>query len=145
MHAPFSLSIEDPDTETRVAIRGLLEPMYWSVGVPARRIDTALSRSTVVVVARDEHRRVVGSARALSDFGRRAMIFDVVVADDCRHQGIGRAMMRLLLDHEALADTSIVWLATRDKVAFYEAFGFVSLPHASPRPDGNTEMVLLRP
>jgi len=142
--ARFSISVETPDPTTVASIRTLLEPTYWTVGTPRERIDRALRHSTVLLVARDESRRVVGAARALSDYGRRAMIFDVIVADSHRHQGIGRAMMATLLEHEALRDTAVVWLATRDKRAFYERFGFVASPHASPRPDGNTEMTLRR-
>lgn len=142
--ADYEIRFATPDDDALHAIVELLAPTYWCEGVPRRRIEAAFRHSTVVVIARRRDGSVVGTARALSDHGRRAFVFDVVVAESHRHRGVGRAMVAALLGHDALLDTSIVWLATRDKVAFYERFGFVVLPHANPRPDGNTEMVLRR-
>lgn len=138
-----TITVEAPDAPSRRAIRALLEPTYWCASTPPAAIEAAFEHATVVVVARRGH-RIVGAARALSDHARRAMIFDVIVAEDARGAGVGSALVARLLDHAALVDVEVVWLATRDAVGLYERFGFRVLPHASPRPDGNYEMARRR-
>jgi predicted N-acetyltransferase YhbS len=48
----------------------------------------------------------------------------VAVAADYRGRGLGKAMVRLLLDHPAVRGATLVRLATADAQTFYERFGF---------------------
>lgn len=98
---------------------------YWNVGVPVEDIRRAWAGSTVRVGARDpETGALVACARALSDGARRATIFDVFVEETLRGQGVGCALMGLLLDHPALRSVAQVMLGTRDAQRFYGGHGF---------------------
>jgi predicted GNAT family N-acyltransferase len=68
--------------------------------------------------------RLVGFARALTDGVYRGFVEDVVVDESVRAQGIGRGLLRELLDQ--LADVELVALDCGDElVPFYASLGFV--------------------
>lgn len=129
--APPSLAAPDGvdlvchlDAATADEVAALLAGAYWTDGIPADRLAGAQLAASAWVGARDRDGRLIGSARALSDRTRRAYLYDVVVAPAWRGRGVGQALVRALLDHPAVRDTSWVWLATKDAASLYERFGF---------------------
>ena len=67
--------------------------------------------------------RLVGYARALTDGRFRALVDDVVVDEGQRGRGIGKEIMRRLLDRLAAVD-QVVLLASDASAAFYIKLGF---------------------
>lgn len=121
----------------------LLDGSYWNEGVSRDSVARALLSASAWVGAQDATGVLVAMARAVSDYSKAAWIYDVIVRPDWRRSGLGKAIMRLLLDHPAVRDTRKVRLSTRDAQRLYETFGFRdirSVPSAIP----NTEMVLTR-
>lgn len=62
-----------------------------------------------------------------------------MVAPAWRGRGLGKALIRLLLDHPAVRGARRVLLGTRDAQAFYRGFGFAERGARS-----SVEMVLER-
>ncbi|MDI1445799.1 GNAT family N-acetyltransferase [Polyangium sp. 6x1] len=122
----------------------LLVGTYWCEGTSSDRIRRSLLGSSAWVGARDRSGALVGTARAIADGARRAWIYDVIVDDAWRGRGLGRALMRLLLNHPAVRGAETVLLRTRDAMGFYEPFGFRTR-HVH-RTDGREihEMILAR-
>ena len=60
--------------------------------------------SALVVGAFDPEGRQVGFARAISDKTRFAYILDVIVREDRRKEGIGRLMIRSMIDYADAID-----------------------------------------
>lgn len=118
----------------------LLEGAYWLGGYDRDAIRAVLARSTAFACARDETGALAGFARAVSD-GRVAWIYDVVVREDARGTGVGRQVMRLLLDHPAVRSARHVRLSTRDAMGFYRRLGFVELADAPRHPWPTVDMV----
>ncbi|WP_240806587.1 GNAT family N-acetyltransferase [Polyangium spumosum] len=81
----------------------MLVGTYWCEGAMPARIRVGLLGSSAWVGARDRSGALVGTARALADGARRAWMYDVIVADAWRGRGLGRALVRLLLDHPRCA------------------------------------------
>lgn len=102
----------------------LLQDQYWTLGVAAAELERAQLGASVWLGARDASGRLVATARANSDGARHAYVADVAVAPGLRGQGLGEALVRLLLDHPAVRGARYVRLATADARAFYERFGF---------------------
>jgi len=128
-----------PDEDDARAVAALLAGQYWTGGFTPGQLANAQSGSTAWVVARDPTTgTVLASARAVSDRARFGYVLDVIVREDVRGRGFGRALMRLLLDHPALRSLCTIGLRTRDAQSLYREFGF-----GPPRATG-TEMVLLR-
>lgn len=117
----------------------LLEGEYWNVDVSRDRISRGQVSSSAWVGARDADGKLIATGRALGDGVRWAYLLDIAVAQPWRGRGLGKALVRLLLDHPQVRDCRRVHLRTRDAQRFYEDFGFrerVELP--------GTEMVLQR-
>lgn len=123
----------------------LLAPEYWNAEMhPPPRIAGAIAASAATVGARDGEGRLVGCARAISDDHKYAWIYDVVVAPPWRGAGIGRALVRLLLEHPRVRGAASVLLQTRDAQSFYRALGFIELAEAPPRPYTSTAMLRIQ-
>lgn len=71
-------------------------------------------------VARD---RQVGFARVITDFATFSELVDVVVDPACRGRGLGKFLVRTVLNDPRISRT-VVNLSTRDAHTFYEALGF---------------------
>jgi nitroimidazol reductase NimA-like FMN-containing flavoprotein (pyridoxamine 5'-phosphate oxidase superfamily)/ribosomal protein S18 acetylase RimI-like enzyme len=102
----------------------LLDGAYWNEGIGRDEIARALRTSNAWVGARDESGALIATARAVSDRSKLAWIFDVIVSPVWRGRGLGREIVRLILDHPAVRAARRVRLATRDAQALYRRFGF---------------------
>jgi GNAT superfamily N-acetyltransferase len=70
--------------------------------------------------------RLVGCARAITDGEYHAFIYDVVVHPDYQRQGLGKRIMRNLLDR--LPVWRVMLVADHDVQPFYQGFGFGPYP-----------------
>ena len=117
----------DPPTD----FPGILEVYAannWSHARDPERLRTAVERADLALVAvRDE--QVVGFVRTMSDGAFAVYIADILVVPDLQGQGIGRSLLRGVLDHYPL-DTfhHQVLIAERDADGFYRRRG--ERPHA---------------
>jgi GNAT superfamily N-acetyltransferase len=113
----------------------LLKDEYWNAGIPLEIIAQSHLNSSAWIGAKDAGGRLMCSARAVSDYARHAWIYDVIVDRSCRGQGIGQALMRLMLNHPAVRRAANVELATRDAQGLYRKFGYcdvLQVPAAFP-------------
>lgn len=84
--------------------------------------------------------QLVGAARVLTDFTYYGKVYDVIVAADRRHAGVGRALLTALLDHPDLQDLPGIALLCREGlVPFYESIGFHVFDPEVEIPEGGTE------
>ncbi len=120
----------------------LLRGSYWNLGVEDHHIATAHRNSSAWVGALNVEGEVLGSGRALADGAKFAWILDVIVAPRKQTQGIGSALMKMLLDHPKVRDCLSVGLVTKDAQEFYGRFGFEIVGRHSP--SGNHQMLLKR-
>lgn len=124
----------------------LLADAYWNEGTPRAAIARAQLGSQAWVGARDGEGKLVATARAISDHGKRAWIYDVMVAPAWRRRGLGHAVFRLLLDHPAVRPVREVMLGTRDAEGFYARFGFADRAgFIAKRPFKTIDMVWVKP
>src|SRR5688572_26123624 len=78
-------------------------------------------RNSIVRLA-FEGEKLVGAARAITDGVRCAAVFDVCVLPSHRGRGIGRVLMRALVD--ALAGQFVILTCDRPLQKLYAEFGF---------------------
>lgn len=102
----------------------LLRGTYWNVGAPDERIRAA-QRGSPVWMGIEEDGALVATGRAITDGVKRAYIADVCVAEDRRGLGLGKALIRVMLDHPLVRGCADVELHTRTAASFYEDLGFV--------------------
>lgn len=112
--------------------RDELVALYGAVGWSAYTRDPgllarAVAGSSYVVTARRAG-RLVGLARAISDGVTICYLQDVLVLPDEQRHGIGRALVRAVLDRYASVRQKV--LLTDDEPgqrAFYESLGYVEI------------------
>lgn len=101
----------------------LLHATYWAADRPAEAIRTSIRNSLNFGLYHGE--RQVGFARVVTDYATVGYLCDVIIADDCRGEGLGKWLLAMILDHPALAGCRID-LFTRDAQEFYRQYGFGS-------------------
>lgn len=99
---------------------------------PLRKVKKALQHSFIVVSmweVRGATKRLIGFARATSDYAFNATVWDVVVHPDYQGQRLGKAMMKYTIDKIRAQDISNITLfADAHVVGFYGGMGFVEDP-----------------
>ena len=91
----------------------------------------ALKESAFMVSAYDED-RLVGFGRVVSD-SIHAMIYDLIVAPDCRRQGIGGEILdRLVQRCQGAHSRDIQLFCATGQRQFYERHGFTARPDDAP-------------
>lgn len=105
-------------------VEALLSGKPWLAGLSGETIQRAHLGSQAWVGARAADGELVGSVRALSD-GEMAVLSDLAVAPAWRNLGIGKALLRLLLDHPAVRTCRILRLHALESRALFDRFSFL--------------------
>lgn len=118
---------------------------WWDDRDP-ETVETALSNTAVALGVRDAG-ELVASARVITDFTYYARVYDVVVAEERRGEGVGRTLLSALVDDERLTGVNLVLLCREGLVPFYESAGFEPYPETVAVPEGEREPLvqLIRP
>tara|TARA_Y100001968_G_C19018696_1_gene554074 strand:- start:60 stop:527 length:468 start_codon:yes stop_codon:yes gene_type:complete len=96
---------------------------FWAVNRKKEELKKMLLHSDVVIsVWRDK--RLVGFGRATSDEIFRAVLWDVVIADDQQGLGLGRIVVEAILATSEIKNVERVYLMTTNCVEFYQQIGF---------------------
>ena len=103
-------------------------------GRQGEKIRRAFEKSSVVCFAH-EGSKLIGAARALSDFEYHATIYDVVVHPDYQGRAVGTRIMNALLG--ALPVWRVLLIADGKLSRFYERLGFEPYGDAWARLDRN--------
>ena len=88
------------------------------------RIRTLVSRVSISLTARDEAGELVGVCFGITDFAYWLFITDLGVVRRCIGQGIGRALVKRLLEAAGGEENIIMYTcANENAVGFYEKLG----------------------
>lgn len=96
------------------------------------KLRRGFENSQRVCIAKDDQ-RLIGLARAITDFEYQAAVYDLVLLPDYQGQGLGRKMMDYLLDD--LTVQSVILFAAPGKEPFYDKLGFIKMNTAMGRFD----------
>ncbi|WP_442583488.1 GNAT family N-acetyltransferase [Mesorhizobium sp. ASY16-5R] len=119
----------DPAQLDFAATSALLKATYWG-GERTDEVNRRAFANSVCAVALIDGQQV-GFARASGDRAVFARISDVIVWPEHRGKGVGKALLRALLDHPEFSSVSTWMLNTSDAHKLYAQFGF------RPITDGN--------
>ena len=73
----------------------------------------------------DKNNELQAFARVLTDYVFKAVVFDVIVSEKYRGQGLGKELMRLVQNHVELQDVKHFELyCLPEMVGFYKELGF---------------------
>ena len=109
------------------------------------KVRMALDRSDFIIAAQING-QTVGMARVMQD-GLQAIVMDVMVLPDYQKHGIGKTMMRHIMEY--LKSTSheggvfVNLMSAKGREEFYEQFGFIKRP-TDDRGCGMTQWVEIK-
>ena len=107
-------------------IHAFLTNSYWAKGIPrhvvARSIENALCFGIY-----DGKGAQVAFARVITDYATFAYLGDVFVVERYRGHGLGKWLMRCIMQHPALQGFRRWILATRDAHGLYSQYGFTAV------------------
>jgi ribosomal protein S18 acetylase RimI-like enzyme len=122
--ANFSL-IYKLSSQHRQELHHLYQQMWWTNTRTLADVDIILDHSYPIGLIDNETKKLIGFVRIVSDAFKYAFIFDVLIKETYRGQGLGRMLMEAAFNHPELQRVTVFELhCLPDKVAFYERFGF---------------------
>lgn len=99
---------------------------WWTKNRSYNDVIKMLKHSDIIIGCCNEQGRLIGFARVLTDYTFKALIFDVIIDEAMRGQGLGQALVERILHHFELRKISSFELYCPDRlVPFYEKQGFV--------------------
>jgi GNAT superfamily N-acetyltransferase len=99
---------------------------YWAKGRTREKIVKSIENSLCFGVYKDTGAQV-GFARVLSDYAVFAWIMDVFILENSRKLGLGKLLMKAIMEHPGLQGLERWGLGTKDAHGLYEQFGFRKL------------------
>lgn len=117
------IRVEQPTEADLDILHPLLRETYWSPGIPRETVSRAAANS-MCAIARDEAGALIGFARAVTDRAVFAWLCDVIIAPDHRGRGLGRGLVRTLMEHPDMATVRRWMLGTGDAHGVYAGIGF---------------------
>jgi N-acetylglutamate synthase-like GNAT family acetyltransferase len=120
----FSI-IEGADRMDTDEVVRLLKTTYWAGKRSKEQIRKSMDHSSCYGVYMDDERKLVGFARVISDFATTYYLADVIIDQDYRHRGLGKALVSYIVSLPEYAGLRGL-LLTKDAHGLYEKYGFVS-------------------
>lgn len=117
------IRVEQPTEADIDILHAMLREAYWSPGIPRETVARAAAHS-MCAIARDNEGTLIGFARAVSDRAVFAWVCDVIIDPAYRGKGLGRGLVRTLMEHPDLATVRRWMLGTADAHGVYAGLGF---------------------
>lgn len=118
------MEIAELDASDAADLAALYGDHEWWTDRTPEEVRTAIEHTDLPLGVRDDG-DLVGAARVLTDYAFHGTVYDVIVAVDRRGEGIGRALMKAIVEHSAVAELDVLDLRCREGlVPFYERVGF---------------------
>jgi GNAT superfamily N-acetyltransferase len=118
----YLLSASKKKLDLQYAYNLLCVPSRYSTGLPPERFALVIENSLCLSVFHEG--KQIGFARVISDYTEFASIWDVFVDEEHRRQGVGKAVMKYLLEHPRLRGIFRWFLMTEDAHGLYQKYGF---------------------
>ena len=96
---------------------------------------------TPLALGLQEDGELVAAARVLTDFVYYARVYDVIVAEEYRTEGVGAELLETVVEHPDLSAVNPVLLCREGLVPFYESAGFEPYPETVAHPEGEDEQL----
>lgn len=117
------IALQHPSPADIDVLHPMLRESYWSPGIPRETVERACAHS-ICAIARDEAGVLIGFARAVTDWAVFAWVCDVIVAPAYRGAGLGRRLVRTLMDNPETLTVRRWMLGTLDAHGVYADLGF---------------------
>lgn len=108
-------------------LQRLYQTAWWAKDRSIEDARRCVAGSQICIGLVDAQRRLIGFTRVLTDYTFKALIFDVLVCESQRGNGLGNRLIELVKGHERLASVKHFELYCRpDMNDFYVKHGFTA-------------------
>lgn len=118
----YVLSADKKKLDLQYIYNLLCIPSRYSTGLPPERFALVIENSLCFGVYYKG--KQVGFSRVITDFTEFASLWDVFIDDDHRKKGIGKSLMKYVLEHTRLKGIFRWFLMTEDAHGLYQKYGF---------------------
>lgn len=104
-------------------VKELLAKTYWANKRNDEKIKKSMENSLCYGAFTIEENKQIGFARVITDFATTYYICDVIVDENYRGIGVGKALIKMITTDKRLQDM-LGMLLTQDAHGLYQQFGF---------------------
>ncbi|MBA3601221.1 MAG: GNAT family N-acetyltransferase [Acidobacteria bacterium] len=123
----FTVSTDHNLLQIEVIHKYLSEESYWAKERTYEQTVRAIKNSLPFAIYKGENQ--VGFARVVTDYATFAYLGDVFILPEYQGNGLGKLLMKAILEHPDLQGFRRWILATKDAHGLYEKFEFSALRH----------------
>lgn len=128
---------DDPERIDFATLHGFLTHAYWAKGISRELVEKSVRNSCSMGLYADK--RMIGFARAVTDYATFAYLGDVFIEETWRGRGLGLFVSRCVVEHPRLQGLRRWILSTKDAHGVYAKLGF------GPLADPSTVMTIHDP
>ena len=118
----FEISTDKKLLDIAMIHEFLANESYWARGIPVSVVKKAIKNSFCFGVYQGG--RQVGFARVITDFATTAYVCDVFILEPYRGNGLGKRLVKTIVDHPKLDGLRLWFLGTKDAHDLYRKYGF---------------------
>ena len=123
MISTYSISTDKSKLDIETIHDYLCNQSYWARGRTIEEVKISIENSTCFGVY-DKNENLVGFARVITDVSVLAWLLDVFILEEHRKQGLGKLLVKTVVEHPDFSLVNKWMLATDDAHTLYEKFGF---------------------
>jgi len=98
---------------------------YWAKGIPFEVVRKSIENA--LCFGMYHQGRQIGFARVITDRATMAYVADVFIIESRRGKGLGKGLVKAIMDHPDLAGLRLWLLGTKDAHELYRKYGFQKL------------------
>ena len=118
--------IEGADRINTDEVVRLLKTTYWADKRSKEKIGKSMRNSSCYGIYLCDEQKLAGFARVISDFATTYYLADVVIDQEYRHRGLGKALVSYIVSRPEYAGLFGI-LLTKDAHGLYEKYGFETI------------------
>lgn len=126
MSSDYFISTDKSKLDVAVIHDFLCNRSYWAGGRMLEIVQKSIDNS-LCFGAYDKEGHLQGFARVITDFGILAYLLDVFVLEEHRGIGIGKQLVKAIVEYPELKDVRVWRLDTKDAHGLYKKFGFTDI------------------
>ncbi len=131
---PIAISTDKSKLDLKWIHDYLSTQSYWAKGRSLKTVQISIENSLCFGVYAGSQQ--IGFARVVTDYSVFAWLMDVFIASEFQNKGIGKKLIKHIMNHPQLANLQKWGLNTWDAHDLYKKFGFKNLK----RPQVHMEM-----
>lgn len=110
-------------------VHEFLSHSYWSPGIVMHVVKKAMEGSLSFGIYNSNNSQI-GYGRVITDTATFAYLADIFIDENYRGRGLGKWLVKIMLEHPDLQGLRRIILATKDAHKVYEQCGFTSITNA---------------